>query len=59
MRLKQLRIATFNLYNLNQPGMPIYTGKGWTEEQYDLKIGWTGALAHAGAVGRPRGVGTF
>jgi hypothetical protein len=41
MRLKQLRIATFNLYNLNQPGLPIYTGKGWTEEQYDLKIGWT------------------
>ncbi|MCJ8517711.1 putative extracellular nuclease [Pseudorhizobium tarimense] len=41
MRLKELRIATFNLYNLNEPGLPIYTGKGWTQDQYDLKIDWT------------------
>lgn len=44
MQLKKLRIATFNLLNLNEPGLPIYTGDGWTEEQYRRKIDWTQSL---------------
>ena len=27
MNLKELSIATFNLYNLNEPGLPLYTDK--------------------------------
>lgn len=41
MALKRLTIGTFNLLNLNEPGLPIYTGAGWTDEQYDRKIDWT------------------
>ncbi|WP_310388721.1 endonuclease/exonuclease/phosphatase family protein [Roseateles sp.] len=42
MNLKQLSIATFNLFNLNEPGHAIYTDRsGWTQAEYDLKIAWT------------------
>jgi endonuclease/exonuclease/phosphatase family metal-dependent hydrolase len=42
MNLKKLSIATFNLYNLNEPGKAIYTdADGWTQAAYDLKIDWT------------------
>ena len=42
MNLKQLSIASFNLYNLNEPGLPMYTDTtGWTQAEYDRKIGWT------------------
>lgn len=42
MKLKQLSIATFNLYNLNEPGLPVYTDTdGWSQAEYDLKIRWT------------------
>jgi predicted extracellular nuclease len=42
MDLKQLGIATFNLYNLNEPGRAIYTDKdGWSQAEYDRKIDWT------------------
>ena len=42
MNLKQLSIASFNLYNLNEPGLPMYADKtGWTQAEYDRKIGWT------------------
>src|SRR5215207_637166 len=42
MNLRQLKIGTFNLYNLNEPGLPVYTDKdGWTQAEYDLKIDWT------------------
>lgn len=41
MKLSRLTIATFNLYNLNLPGLRIYTGAGWTQEQYERKIAWT------------------
>ncbi|MHC1550207.1 endonuclease/exonuclease/phosphatase family protein [Phyllobacterium sp. K27] len=44
MKLKRLSIGTFNLYNLNEPGLPIYTDKaGWSQEEYERKIGWTSA----------------
>lgn len=42
MNLSRLTIATFNLYNLNQPGRPIYTNKkGWSRAEYERKIEWT------------------
>ncbi|PDT51305.1 MULTISPECIES: endonuclease/exonuclease/phosphatase family protein [Sinorhizobium] len=42
MKLKRLTIGTFNLYNLNEPGLPIYTNAdGWSEEEYGRKIDWT------------------
>jgi predicted extracellular nuclease len=42
MKLKTLSIATFNLYNLNEPGLPIYTDRdGWTADEYARKIDWT------------------
>jgi endonuclease/exonuclease/phosphatase family metal-dependent hydrolase len=41
MKLATLSIGTFNLLNLNEPDLPLYTGAGWTKEQYDLKIEWT------------------
>ncbi len=42
MKLKTLSIATFNLFNLNEPGLPVYDDRnGWTPAEYDLKIAWT------------------
>jgi endonuclease/exonuclease/phosphatase family metal-dependent hydrolase len=42
MKLTLMSIGTFNLYNLNEPGMAIYTDPdGWTQAEYDRKIDWT------------------
>jgi hypothetical protein len=41
MRLRRLTIATFNLYNLNLPGLPMYRDReGWSQDEYDRKIVW-------------------
>ena len=40
MKLSRLSIATFNLYNLNAPGLRLYAAEGWTDEQHQRKIGW-------------------
>ena len=40
--MKKFSVATFNLFNLNEPGLPMYKDtKGWSQEQYNLKIAWT------------------
>ena len=40
--MKKFSVATFNLFNLNEPGLPIYKdAQGWTQEQYNRKITWT------------------
>jgi endonuclease/exonuclease/phosphatase family metal-dependent hydrolase len=45
MKLKRLSIGTFNLYNLNEPGLPIYTDtSGWSQAEYDRKIDWTSRM---------------
>ena len=37
-----LRISTFNLLNLNEPGLPLYrNSKPWTETEYARKIAFT------------------
>jgi hypothetical protein len=42
MKLRSLDIATFNLLNLNEPGLPMYRDSdGWTQDVYDRKIAWT------------------
>ena len=45
MKLRRLTMATFNLHNLNEPGLPIYSDEaGWSQEAYDRKIDWTGRM---------------
>jgi endonuclease/exonuclease/phosphatase family metal-dependent hydrolase len=42
MARTQVRFATCNLYNLNEPGLRIYTDKdGWSQEAYKKKLSWT------------------
>lgn len=37
--------TSFNLYNLNEPGLPVYNDTdGWTQEVYDRKIAWSAAM---------------
>jgi hypothetical protein len=39
---RKLTLTTFNLYNLNEPGLRMYRKDGWTEDEYKKKISWTG-----------------
>jgi endonuclease/exonuclease/phosphatase family metal-dependent hydrolase len=41
MAAKTISFTTFNLLNLNEPGLPIHGKPGWTKAQYDKKIEWT------------------
>lgn len=37
--------SSFNLYNLNVPGLRIYTNEnGWTQSEYDEKITWSASI---------------
>jgi predicted extracellular nuclease len=39
---RDISFATFNLYNLNLPGQPIYNNAGgWTQDEFDRKAAWT------------------
>jgi endonuclease/exonuclease/phosphatase family metal-dependent hydrolase len=41
----EVSFASCNLYNINLPGLPIYTDKdGWSQEEYDKKVKWTGSI---------------
>ena len=55
MKLRTLRIGTFNLLNLNLPGKRMYTDPdGWSDLQYEKKIEWTArniALLHPDVLG--------
>lgn len=37
-------LATFNLYNLNESGLPIYGREGWSESDYNRKIAFTARI---------------
>ena len=37
----ELKFATFNIYNLQLPGLPMYHGNTYTQPAYDKKIAWT------------------
>lgn len=51
MARTEIRLATCNLYNLNEPGLKIYTDQdGWSEDEYERKLNWTAqAIINAGA----------
>lgn len=42
--LRRIGFTTFNLYNLNLPGLPMYRSAGWTQAEYDRKIAWTARM---------------
>lgn len=45
MRLSRFAVTSFNLLNLNLPGLRMYrNAEGWSEENYRRKIGWTAAM---------------
>ncbi|RYE09150.1 MAG: endonuclease/exonuclease/phosphatase family protein [Hyphomicrobiales bacterium] len=38
---RDISFATFNLYNLNLPGQPIYDNEtGWSADDYKVKVAW-------------------
>jgi hypothetical protein len=39
--MKKFAVASFNLFNLNEPDLPMYGKPGWTQAQYDKKIGYS------------------
>lgn len=42
MNREDFSVATFNLFNLQEPGKPMNEGQTpWTPEQFELKIQWT------------------
>jgi len=42
MRARKLSFTTFNLYNLNEAGLPMYRNRqGWSEDEHARKIDWT------------------
>ncbi|GAB4382558.1 endonuclease/exonuclease/phosphatase family protein [Albidovulum sp.] len=45
MARRKISFCSFNLFNLNEPGLPIYKDTdGWDRQIYDLKIAWTAAM---------------
>lgn len=44
MAARDISFGSFNLYNLQSPGVAMYSGSRWTEEQYEAKIFYTGAV---------------
>ncbi|MPZ41628.1 MAG: endonuclease/exonuclease/phosphatase family protein, partial [Rhizobiales bacterium] len=45
MAQTKISFATFNLLNLNEPGLPLYQNSTpWTEEQYNKKIAYTAQM---------------
>jgi predicted extracellular nuclease len=42
MKRPTLSVASFNLYNLNKPGLPLHGGAaGWSDTEYERKLDWT------------------
>ncbi len=42
MARTKVSFASYNLLNLNEPGLPIYSDQnGWSQAEYDRKIAWT------------------
>jgi endonuclease/exonuclease/phosphatase family metal-dependent hydrolase len=47
-RRTEVSFATFNLYNINLPGLRMYNDPdGWDQAAYDKKVAWTGAMLRA------------
>lgn len=42
---KTVSFTNFNLYNLNEPGHPIYAdADGWSDDEYRRKVAWTARM---------------
>ncbi|AJE48377.1 endonuclease/exonuclease/phosphatase family protein [Celeribacter indicus] len=44
MAARDISFASFNLLNLQRPGAPMYSGSAWSEDQYEAKLFYTGAV---------------
>ncbi len=45
MLSRKVSFTSFNLYNLNEPGLPMYRNRsGWTPELVDRKVAWSAAM---------------
>ncbi len=45
MAREPLSFCSFNLYNLNEPGLPLYKNtRPWSQQEYDLKVRYTGQM---------------
>lgn len=45
MKSKTISFTSFNLCNLNEPGLPIYTDKnGWSQDEVQKKVAWTAEM---------------
>lgn len=45
MNRNSFSVATFNLYNLNLPGVPMYRDtEGWDAEEYERKVAWSARM---------------
>lgn len=42
MALDRFSVATFNLYNLQLPNVPMNPGQTWTLDEYNAKVAWIG-----------------
>ncbi len=40
MARESFSVATFNLFNLQEPGKPMHQGQTWSDEEFDVKIKW-------------------
>ena len=40
MARESFSVATFNLFNLQEPGKPTHQGQTWSDEEFDVKIKW-------------------
>lgn len=49
MAASAISFATFNLFNLNRPGLPMYRDRdGWSDAVYRRKIAWTARMLDIG-----------
>jgi endonuclease/exonuclease/phosphatase family metal-dependent hydrolase len=45
MLSKTVSFTSFNLFNLNEPGLPMYRNRnGWSADAVERKVGWTSAM---------------
>lgn len=44
MAKKELKLATFNLFNLQLPNKPMYRGKKYSQAQYNRKVEWSATI---------------
>ncbi|SFK01258.1 endonuclease/exonuclease/phosphatase family protein [Celeribacter neptunius] len=46
MAQRDISFGSFNLYNLQLAGQPMYSGSRWSEAEYEAKVFYTGAVLY-------------